>query len=202
MKNISRFIPTLKIPTVSRISLDSELLKQFKRLNPGVVLDAGSTDSPYKKHIPHTRYITLDIDERSKPDICCDIHDIKWQSNYFDTVIAIEVLEHLHDPQKAVNEIHRVIKKGGICIASTRFIYPYHPHPKDYFRYTWDSLNNIFKVFNNVEIFHHGNRVQALWQILSFGKSRVILNIFNPLIAKIKFKNTKFPLGFVVYAQK
>jgi len=201
-KYIIPSIPTLKIPSVSRISLDFELYRQFKRLKPGIVLEVGSGYSSYKKHIPYTKYLTLDIDKESKPDICCDIHNIKWGSDYFDAVIAIEVLEHLLHPEEAVNEIWRVLKPGGICILSTRFIYPYHPGPKDYYRFTWDSLTHLFRKFNRVEIYHHGNKIQAIWELINKGKLNIILNIFNPLIAQIHFQKTSCPCGFVVYAKK
>ena len=195
-------IPTLKIPSVSRISLDFELYRQFKRLKPGIVLEVGSGYSSYEKHIPYTKYLTLDINKESKPDICCDIHNIKWGSDYFDTVIIIEVLEHLQKPEKAINEIWRILKPGGDCILSTRFIHPYHPSPKDYYRFTRDSLIDLFRKFSKVEIYHHGNKIQSLWQIINSGKLQIFLNIFNPLIARIHFKKTSCPCGFIVYAKK
>jgi ubiquinone/menaquinone biosynthesis C-methylase UbiE len=197
-----KIIPTLRIPSVVRISLDSELKRQFKKLNKGIVLEVGSGTSSYRRFIPHTKYMTLDIEEKNNPDICCDLHDIKWESNYFDTAIAIEVLEHLYDPQKAVNEIFRVLKSGGKCILSTRFIHPYHPGPKDYYRFTWDSLRYLFKDFKRIEIYHHGNKLQSIWNIITDGKLKVFLNIFNPAVARIKSKNTKFPCGFVICAEK
>jgi len=203
--NKEDFLPTLKIPSVSRIGLDIELARQFKRLKPGIVLEAGSGCSgrlPYKKYIPHTKYLTLDIDKKSKPDICCDLHDIKWESDYFDAVVAIEVLEHLYNPQKAIDEMRRILKPGGVCLLSTRFIHPYHPGPKDYYRFTWDSLNYLFRDFQKVEVFHHGNKIQSLWQILADGKLKIFLNIFNPLIARISSRKTRFPCGFIVYAEK
>lgn len=196
------FLPTLKIPSVSRISLDLKLRQQFKRLKPGIVLEVGSGFFSYKKSIPHTKYLTLDIDKSANADICCDLHDIKWEADYFDSVVAIEVLEHLYNPQKAVDEMRRILKPGGVCVLSTRFIHPYHSGPKDYYRFTWDSLSYLFKKFSKVEIYHHGNKIQSLWQIINDGKIKVVLNIFNPLFARIHFKKTKFPCGFVVYAKK
>jgi len=201
-KYILPYCPTLKIKSVTRIGFEVELKRQFKRLKPGVVLDVGSKDAPYKKFIPATKYMTLDIDSANKPDICCDLHDIKWKNNYFDTIIATEVLEHLYDPQTAINEIHRILKPGGVVILSTRFIYAYHPDPHDYYRFTWDSLKYLMRNFSKVEIFHHGNLIQSVWQLINTGRPNVALNIFNPLIAKIHFKKTKFPCGFVVYAKK
>lgn len=201
-KNILGLIPTLRIRSATRMNLDRKLYCQFKRLKAGIILDVGSGFSPYKNCIPYTKYIRLDINEMSKPDICCDLHEIKWESAYFDTVIATQVLEHLYEPQRAINEIYRILKPGGICILSTSFFYPYHPNPKDYYRFTQDSLNYLFKDFSKVEIFHHGNRILALWQIINVGRARILLNIFNPLIALAYSKHTRFPCGFIVYAQK
>ena len=190
--------------TVSRISLDFELHRQFKRLKPGIILDVGAMHSPYKKYIPYTKYMRLDIDEKSEPDICCDLHKINWQSDYFDTVIATEVLEHLYEPQRAINEIYRVLKAEGICILSTRFIYPYHPGPKDYYRFTWDSLNYLFRKFDKIEIYHHGSKISVIWEIINTESRviKIILNPFNPIIAKISSIKTQLPCGFVVYAIK
>ena len=201
-KYIILFIPTLKIRSVSRMSLDLELRRKFKKLKPGIVLDIGSKHSPYKKFIPFVRYMRLDIDKRVNPDICSDAQYIQWADNYFDTIIATEVLEHIPEPQQAINEIWRLLKPGGVCILSTRFMHPYHPGPKDYYRFTRDSLMYLFRRFNKIEINHHGNKLQSLWQIIISGKFAFALNIFNPIFARIYSKNTLFPCGFVVYAIK
>ena len=89
---LRKYIITMRMRSVSRMSLDIELIKLFKKLKEGIVLDVGSKHSPYKKYIPSTKYMKLDISEKNNPDICCDLHDIKWEDNYFDTVIATEVL--------------------------------------------------------------------------------------------------------------
>ena len=194
--------PTLKLKSITRLTLEKKLIPILKKLKPGIVLDMGSLNSPYKKFIPSTRYLTLDINKKNNPDICCDIHNIKWQPNYFDTIIATEVLEHLKDPKKAVSELYKITKKGGVCIATTRFIYPYHPGPKDYYRFTEDSLKDIFSDFSSVKIIQHGNRLHALWQLLNYGRIEILFNIFNKLISLINFKDRKFCLGYIIYAKK
>jgi len=188
--------------SIVRISLNRELFRQFKRLKPGIVLDVGSKDAPYKDNIPHTEYMRLDMDPGADPHICCDIHDIRWQSDYFDTIIATELIEHLHDPQKAIQEIFRVLKPGGVCILSTRFMHAYHPDPIDYYRFSAESLNHLLKDFSKVEIFPHGNRLQIFWMILTQGRFGSLFNILNPLIAGIQTPNPRIPLGYVVYAEK
>lgn len=190
-----------KMKSVTKISLEKELLKQFKRLKPGIVLDVGSKLAPYREQISHTKYLTLDIDSQIKPDIISDISKVNWESNYFDTIVATEILEHCYSPEKAINEIYRLLKPTGVCILSTRFFYRYHPDPKDYYRFTEDSLKYLFRNFREIEIYPHGNRFQLFWEIIP-GRIFFIKNFFNSLVAKINFKDPKIPLGFVVYAKK
>jgi len=187
---------------VTRLSLDRALRAEFARLRPGVVLDVGSKLSPYREWIPSTRYLRLDIDPKSGPDLCCDVTDIRAGAAEFDAVIATEVLEHLPEPQRAIDEFLRILKPGGVCILSTRFICQYHADPQDYFRYTGDGLRHLFRRFSKVEVRHHGNRFQSIWALLDHGNLRVLMRPLNPLVARLDAKRTKAPLGFVVRAEK
>lgn len=51
-----------------------------------------------------------------KADLEADKFD--FESDFFDIVISIEVLEHLRDPATYLTEILRVVKKGGIVLMS------------------------------------------------------------------------------------
>jgi len=46
------------------------------------------------------------------------ILNLPCQDNSIDTFISLETLEHLSDPQRAVDEVSRVLKPGGIFICS------------------------------------------------------------------------------------
>jgi len=199
--NIRNF-PTLKMENAIRISLDKILKVLFKELQPGKVLEIGATYSPHKDLVPHTEYKTLDIARDSGADIISDVKDIQWQGDYFDTVICTEVLEHVNSPQTAINEIHRVLKPGGICILSTRFIQSYHPSPLDFYRFTMDSLRQLFCEFETIEIFPQGNRIQLIWTMIFGGKLAIIGNILNPLIGRINWQDNLWPCGYVVRAKK
>ncbi|OIO35448.1 MAG: hypothetical protein AUJ74_06205 [Candidatus Omnitrophica bacterium CG1_02_44_16] len=45
--------------------------------------------------------------------------DLPFESNLFDIAFSFDVIEHLCQPQKMLDEIHRVIKVGGIFIIGT-----------------------------------------------------------------------------------
>ena len=192
--------------TVARIGLDAVLSRQWRRLQEGRVLDVGAEHSPYRELIPAHTYVRLDIDPSGDPDICGDLLDPSWQGDHrcsFDTIVATEVLEHVSDPKQAVQSIYAMLKQGGVCVLSTRFMYEYHPYPKDFYRFTWDSLEDCFRSFSSVEIYHHGNGLQLIWHILTRVRAvGEILKVLNPVIAKIRFSHTNFPLGFVVFARK
>lgn len=45
-----------------------------------------------------------------------DITDISFEENTFDIIICIHVLEHIPDEKKALKELGRVLKPGGVAI--------------------------------------------------------------------------------------
>ena len=194
-------IPTLRMLSTNRITLDRELGRQFSRLQPGRVLDVGAKAAQYRGLIPHTEYLRLDIVPDSQPDIFCDVHEFEWDGVPFDTIVALEVLEHLYAPEVAIQRLRRALRPGGVCLLSTRFLYRYHPDPEDYYRFTSDSLKYLFRDFSSVEIHPHGNRLQTIWEMINAGgRTRVFLNLLNPLVARLPGRDERFPLGFVVYA--
>lgn len=49
----------------------------------------------------------------------CDIQDIPEADETFDAVIANHMLYHVPDRAKAISELHRVLKSGGLLLAAT-----------------------------------------------------------------------------------
>ncbi|MCI5058783.1 MAG: class I SAM-dependent methyltransferase [Flavobacteriales bacterium] len=47
------------------------------------------------------------------------ILEMPFEDNSFDVVVSSEVIEHIPEPLKAIDEIYRVLKPGGIVILST-----------------------------------------------------------------------------------
>lgn len=45
-----------------------------------------------------------------------DILNIPYEDNYFDVVLALDVLEHVEDDERALMELRRVVNKNGIVI--------------------------------------------------------------------------------------
>ena len=60
-------------------------------------------------------YITSDL-ESPIADIKADICDLPFKENEFDVVFCNHVLEHIPDDTKAMQELYRVMKKGGFGV--------------------------------------------------------------------------------------
>lgn len=62
-------------------------------------------------------------EKRGETDIKFETVDanrpLPFPDNYFDVVLALELIEHLHDPQKFLTEIKRVLKPNATLIIST-----------------------------------------------------------------------------------
>src|SRR3989344_8358827 len=63
-----------------------------------------------------------------------------------------EVLEHVKNPFEVEKEFWRVLKQGGILILTTRFIFPIHDAPSDFWRFTKYGLKMIFSKWEIIEL--------------------------------------------------
>ena len=124
----------------TRVSLEKFLAPHATE---GQVLDIGSGGSSYGKYFPNR--LTVDIDPARKPEIVADAHELPFPDGKFAVILCTEVLEHLSNPPKAIAEMRRVLKPGGKLILTTRFMYPLHDIPHDYFRYTRYGLEHLFE---------------------------------------------------------
>ena len=62
--------------------------------------------------------ITSDFEQEANSDEHFDIMNITCENNSFDFIICHRVIEHVSDDRKAMNEIYRVLKPGGLAIVS------------------------------------------------------------------------------------
>lgn len=120
----------------------------------GVLLDIGCGRMPYKKLLlPFVKkYVGIDSPKTAKfyhgdgrPDIFADAKSIPLPNNSCDTILSLQVLEHISEPQKAISEFSRLLKPKGILILSTVQSYPLHDEPYDFFRFTKYGLRHILK---------------------------------------------------------
>ena len=100
---------------------------------------------------PAIRFVETDIAFGPRTRIICDSHDMPFQSGTFDGVVAQAVLEHVVDPARCVEEIHRVLKDTGLVYAETPFMQQVHGGRYDFTRFTHLGHRRLFRHFTEVE---------------------------------------------------
>lgn len=84
-------------------------------------------------------------------DVVADVHNLPWKDNTVDAIVAESLFEHLPDPAHALEEIHRVLRPGGILYVVTPFMLGYHSSPHDYYRWTIPGLRILLAQFIETE---------------------------------------------------
>jgi SAM-dependent methyltransferase len=94
----------------------------------------------------------LDIRRRPGAAIVGDAHWLPFADECLDMILSTEVLEHTLEPQRIVDEIRRVLRPGGRVLLTTRFIFPLHDVPGDYYRFTNYALSHLFRGWSSVQV--------------------------------------------------
>jgi SAM-dependent methyltransferase len=100
--------------------------------------------------IPSIEIIESDVSFGPRTALICDAHDIPFDDNSFDGVIVQAVLEHVLDPNRCVEEIHRVLKENGAVYAETPFMQQVHMGRYDFTRFTHLGHRRLFRKFEEV----------------------------------------------------
>lgn len=134
------------------------LEREYERIPAGArVLSVGAGGRFNELLYPHARarpfsLTSLDVDPARRPDVVGDLCASPFGDGAFTTVVLGEVLEHVHAPRLAVENIHRILCPGGILVLTTPFIFPIHDAPHDYFRFTRHGLELLLRDFRDVRI--------------------------------------------------
>lgn len=151
-------------------------LRRFKKISKlidpvkGAVLDIGCADATFTEVIARkskaTKVVGIDIlkaqidDDRKRfrhnrqmRFLVADAHDLPFANNFFEAVFCLEAMEHVHDQNKVLREIKRVLRDGGYIILLV---------PTDTFLFKicwWFVLHTFGKHWKNTHIqdFDHNN---------------------------------------------
>ena len=170
--------------------LDSDLENATKYIR-GLVLDIGGKkiNKRGKFRPPASKFkkwIYLNIDEASLPDILAKAETLSIKSEHVDTIVCTEILEYVAEPVEALQEMYRVLKSGGILILSTPFMHRID-NPSDYWRFSDFWLRNTLERIG----FHV---IVLKQQGYAF---TVILNILKWIIGLIRYRLLKHLIAMV-----
>ena len=148
--------------------------RQLHRINNCLILDIGSGNSIHSTYINTSNSVVrLDYPQTNTrykfaPDVYGDASVLPFKDKSIDAALLLEVLEHVRNDQKALNEINRVLVAEGKLYLSIPFLYPIHDRPFDYRRYTVHGLIQLLESsnFKVTKILPHGNSLVTAFQLI------------------------------------
>ena len=173
----------------SRKNLSKLILKEInnvkKRRDKIKILNIGSGGEIANliKNINGVDLFNVDIDPERKPDLVFDICNFELKKHLPfkpDIITIFEVLEHVENPFKAIENINQILDNDKICLGSVPFNFHIHDEPNDYFRFTSFGLKKLFSGFKIVQIINRNGWLESIF--VNFIRLYKEKNIFSKLI--------------------
>ena len=195
--------------TFSRKSLNKFLSTQLSKIkvnqnkkNEVLFVGAGGDLEELVRSKNEFKVVSIDIDKVRSPDILGDISNTSLPDSSFDTIIVLEVFEHIKLPGKAIKEIYRILKPNGVLILSIPFIFPIHDEPNDFQRWTLQGCRLLTHQFQNVKISNKNNELISIFVFLSrlfFSSSNFLLRLLGAIFI---FMGSLLPSQIFLHSKK
>jgi SAM-dependent methyltransferase len=145
---------------VKQIWQGSSILRAFLNLRlrqetlVGKTIDiGGGKNSDYLSFMKKTSgvdFFSFDIKTGAQIDFEKD--RLPTADGFYDTVLFLNVMEHIFNYQHIANEVVRITKPSGRLVGFVPFLMWYHADHRDFFRYTHEALEKILKEAGAKEI--------------------------------------------------
>ena len=127
--------------TLLRVLMNCGLRSETIR---GVVIDIGGGRTPdYFTYLKREQVTSITPIDASISRIDFEQDPLPFADSHADTVMCVNVLEHIYHHQFLLGEMRRILRPGGALIGFVPFLIQYHPDPHDYFRYTREALEKL-----------------------------------------------------------
>ena len=193
-----------------------EIFKKFKI--EGDVIEFGASSEIYKNfcntNSENYNITYSNIDSSNKEFLNIDLQKDNSIDIKYDFAVIFNVLEHVLNPNLAIKNLSKILKKNGKIIGSTPFIFRIHGAPKDYSRFTKDHLIELLKLndFENIQIIELGTGpflacISLLRSYLKylpiFYQLLVFLSLVIDKLIKLIIKTDPkkiYPIGYIFFA--
>jgi SAM-dependent methyltransferase len=115
-----------------------------RRWNPGLLLRA-------LLHAPWIDLLETDVYIGPCAQIVCDGHALPVKDDAFAAVVCQAVLEHVADPNRAAQELHRVLDRAGLVYSELPFAQQVHERAYDFTRWTMIGHRRLLRCFDKID---------------------------------------------------
>ena len=115
----------------------------------GLVVDIGCGRKPFNKIITSKckNYFGMEYQKTlhgfSQVDVIGEALSLPFNKSSADTVVSLQVMEHISEPDDFLKEVYRILKPKGYCLLMTPFMWGEHETPYDYFRFTRYGIKHL-----------------------------------------------------------
>jgi SAM-dependent methyltransferase len=100
-----------------------------------------------RSFFPGRAYVGSDMRPGRGVDVLLNLHELALPDGSVGSALLLDTLEHVEYPHRALAEVHRVLRPGGVVIISSVMQFPIHGHPDDYWRFTPSAFQSLLKPF-------------------------------------------------------
>jgi len=149
-----------------------EWLNELSRKN--IILDLGG-GAPFQGQLKSekiqegSKYYCMDFCADFKPHILGDIQMLPFKDKSVDGIYCEAVLEHVPEPWVAIKEMYRILRSGGLLLVYVPFMFPYHGGKefRDYYRFSNDAIQHMFKEFSQIKVSSAGGYINATLRFMT-----------------------------------
>ncbi|MSR31723.1 MAG: class I SAM-dependent methyltransferase [Gemmataceae bacterium] len=125
---------------------------------------------------PGKEYLGIDLQPGQGIDLVGNVEDLPLENETVGSVIALNLFEHVRQFWKGFEEIHRVLRPGGMLFVSCPFFLHRHAYPNDYWRFTPDAFSFLLEPYPHKLIGMQGPRNKPLqvWAVAVKGPAQSI----------------------------
>lgn len=212
----------VEIPSMLR---QAEHAALSKIVLSGSVLDVGGSKKSAYPSLMQGSYTltTVNIDPKALPDITADLErPLPLPAAGYDVALLINVLEHIYEYRQLLRECVRVLKPDGRMVIVMPFLFPVHPSPRDFWRFTHEALRRECEEagLQKITIEPLGSGVLAARYLhierllpsplraIGYFSVRYLVLFFDALLARAallfgkKYKPDDYALGYCLTARK
>ncbi len=134
-KQCSNNLKTANVHTKARYKIVINCVAEFFDSTPIAALDVGCGDGALTASIRKLGHRVYGVDTNNEGIrlakekfiennlignfYVIEGYDYPFENNFFEVVVCADVIEHVQEPRRMLEEIHRVLKREGILIIST-----------------------------------------------------------------------------------
>jgi SAM-dependent methyltransferase len=218
-----RLHPSVFNPNFLVLRARRQIFEQwFREFDRGglAVLDVGGRIQPYRALLGGRvgRYFAIDPLRTALVNVVGDGEHLPFASDSFDLIFCTQVLGYIRRPEQVIEEIHRVLKPGGMLLLSAPALSP-SDSDEEYWCFYPAGLRALLAPFSKIEIAGEGGSITGVCRTVNaglntFAKYRPIryllratvfpvVNIVGLLMERLAHSdNQQFTPNYSVRAQK